>query len=129
MKPCKKTCSGLYYFFGGSKSGNRKCELAEIQRILEDPQLKIKECHEIHWIAFYDAISAIFKTWQSLVTYFSRHEDNTSKSLHEKLTDYRFVKILALMMDILTAVSGMSKILQKQDIDIAADARKGTSFF
>ena len=81
MKSFERTCSDLYYFFGGSKSGNRKCELVEIQKILDNPQLKIKECHEIRWIAFYDAIKAIQKTWQSLVTYFSRHDDSTSKSV------------------------------------------------
>ena len=39
MKVFEKTCSDLYYYFGGLKSGNRRCELTEIQKILDDPQL------------------------------------------------------------------------------------------
>ena len=120
MKTFEKTCSELYYYFGGSKSGNRRCELTDIQKVLNDPQLKIKECHEIRWIAFFEAISAINKTWPSLVTYFTRHDDSTAKSLLSKLTDYRFVKVMALMMDILPYVASVSTLLQKRDIDIAA---------
>lgn len=43
LKEFEGTISDLYYYFGGSKSGNRACELKEIQTILNHPQLKIKE--------------------------------------------------------------------------------------
>ena len=49
LKEFEGTLSDLYYYFGGSKSGNRACELKEIQAVLNHPQLKIKECHEIRW--------------------------------------------------------------------------------
>lgn len=120
MKDFEKTLSDLYYYFGGSKSGNRKCELQEIQKVLNDPQVKIKECHEIRWIAFSEAVFAVYKSWSSLVTYFRRHDDSKCKSFRAKLTDYKFVSVLHLLMDILPSVAQMSMVLQKQDIDIAA---------
>ena len=36
LKTFEKTMTELYYYFGGSKSGNRKCELQDIQRVLDD---------------------------------------------------------------------------------------------
>ena len=142
FKTFEKTCSDLFYYFGGSKSGNRKCELVEIQKILDYPQVRIKECHEIRWVSFCAAITAIYKTWKSLVTFFQRHGDSASKSLLGKLTDYRFITVLHLLMDILPYVAQVSLLLQKQDIDVAAvnpaltdllnkiaTAEKGSAFF
>ena len=120
LKTFEKTCCDLSYFFGGSKSGNRKCELEEIQKILDDPQVKVRECHEIRWLSFSAAIAAILKTWKSLVTFFQRHTDSVSKSLLGKLTDYRFLTVLHMLMDVLPFVANVSLLLQKRDIDVAA---------
>ena len=142
FKTFERTCTDLFYYFGGSKSGNRKCELEEIQKVLDDPQVKIKECHEIRWLSFCAAITAVYRTWKSLVTFFQRHSDSTSKSLLGKLTDYRFLMVLHLLMDILPHVAHLSLLLQKQDVDVAAvnpavadllskiaTAEKGSGFF
>ena len=142
LKDFESILSDLYYYFGGSKSGNRASELQEIQKVLEHPQLKVKECHEIRWLAFYEAVFAVFRCWGSLITYFKQHDDKKSKSFLEKLSDYKFVAIMYMFMDILPSVSQMSLILQKQDIDIAAinpalsdlkdkikQAKKGKAFY
>ncbi|KAL8580116.1 hypothetical protein ACOMHN_061230 [Nucella lapillus] len=105
QKIVKKVC------FGGSKSGNRKCELEEIQKILNDPVVKIKECHEIRWISFFEAVRAVFSCWASLVTYFSSREDSRSKGLYRKLSDYKFPAVLAILNSpiIGTAVHGSAE--------------------
>ena len=87
----ERTLIDLYYHFRGSKSGNRKCELKEIQKILDDPVLQIRECHEIRWLSFFEAVKAVFLSWASFVTYFSRCEDSKSKLVHKRLSDYKFV--------------------------------------
>ena len=113
----------LYYHFGGSKSGNRKCELESIQKVLDEPQIQLKECHEIRWIAFYKAVYAIYHSWAPLVTYFTDHDRVSTKSgtpFINALTDFRFVSVLHLLMDILPPIANMSTILQKQDLDVAA---------
>ena len=111
----------LFYYFGGSKSGNRKCELEEIQRVLDDPVLvvKIKECHQIRWIAFSQAAETVYKSWSSLVTYFKRHDDKKSKTFLKRLSGYRFLYVQYKLMDILPSVAQMSRALQKQDLDAA----------
>ena len=120
IKQVESTLSDLYYHFGGSKSGNRKCELAEIQKVLDDPVVKIKECHQIRWVAFYEAVKAVYLAWPSLMTYFNGREDEKSKGIYNILRLYKFLAVLAMLMDILPPVSHMSQILQKQDLDIAA---------
>ena len=117
VKEFEKILTDLFYYFGGSKSGNRKCELEEIQKILDDPQVKMKQCHEIRWIACYEAVHSIYKTWTSLVTFFKKHPSD--KNFLEKLTNFKFLTTLYMMMDILPSVAQMSMSLQKQDVDVA----------
>lgn len=121
MKEVEATLTELYKYFGRSKSGNRKCELEEIQKILEDPVLKIKECHEIRWLAFFDAVRTVFVCWRSLHAYFSSNERSSSKATEilEMIQQYKFLAVLAMLMDILPAISHLCVIMQKQDLDIA----------
>ena len=79
LKNFEQVLSDLYRYFGGSKSGNRKAELVEIQKVLGDPVMKIKECHEIRWIAFYQAVKAVYSSWSSLVTFFQKQIDEKKK--------------------------------------------------
>ena len=44
--------------------------MTEIQKILEDPQLKYCEVHAIRWLSFWKALEAIYRTLDSLITYF-----------------------------------------------------------
>lgn len=119
FKEVEKLLSDLYRFFGGSKSGNRKCELEEIQKILDDPLLSIKECHEIRWLAFFEAVRAVHSCWASLVTYFSKQKDSKSQSFLQGLTQYKFLAVIAILMDVLPAISQLVMVLQKSDLDIA----------
>lgn len=120
MKEVEKILSDLYFHFGGSKSGNRKCELEQIQKILEDPLLKIKECYQIRWLAFFEAVRTVYLCWASLHEYFKKHEDSSkTKALLSAFKQYKFVAVLAVLMDILPSLSHMCLILQKEDLDIA----------
>ena len=120
LKSVEKTLSDLYYYFGGSKSGNRKCELEEIQTILDDPKLKIKECHQIRWLAFMEAVRAVFMCWLSLREFFRGKTDSKARSFYETFKQYKFLAILCLLMDILPTLSQLSMQLQKRDLDIAS---------
>ena len=87
LKEFEEAMSDLFYFFGGAKSGKRQCELAEIQKVLDDPQ--VKEWHEISWISFYLAVHAFYETWASLVVYFTKHTDKNCQTMLNKWTKYR----------------------------------------
>ena len=119
LKKIESTLTDLYYHFGGSKSGNRKCELAEIQKVLEDPVLKVKECHQIRWTGFFLAVKAVHTSWGALMTYFRDHIDQKSLEIYNVLRQYQFLAILSMLMDVLPSVNQVSLLLQKRDLDIA----------
>ena len=119
LKEVEKMLGDLYRHFGGSKSGNRKCELEHIQKVLGDPIIKVKECYEIRWLAFYDAVKAVFLSWPSLYTYFTDHSSSETRPVKKLLQQYKCVAVLATLMDILPSLSKLSLILQKSDLDIA----------
>ncbi|XP_021373041.1 zinc finger protein 862-like [Mizuhopecten yessoensis] len=115
----EKTFKDLYYFF--EKSANRVAELKEIQKVFESPQLKVKEVHEIRWLAFYDALYAIFHSWKALITYFKKNNKTQQcQDLLASIIDLRFVSFLHIMMDIIPQLAQMSMLLQKSDLDVAA---------
>ncbi len=94
--------------------------------MLEEDVIKIKECHEIRWLAFYKAVEAVYKSYHSLVTFFRKYPSAKGKRSIEPFLamflDYRFVYMLHCLMDILPAVAQVSMILQKQEVDIASVA-------
>lgn len=122
----EKTFKDLYYFF--NKSANRTAELKEIQKVLDSEQLKIKQVFEIRWLAFFDALQAVFKSWQALVKYFQKKlgeekgkkEGSVSENekLLSKLTDYRFVSLLHMMADVIPKLSQVNLLFQKTDLDL-----------
>ena len=91
IKEVEATLADLYHYFGGSQSGNRKCELEQIQKILEEPVLSIKECHEIRWLAFYEAVKAVHFCWASLVTFFRARDDSKGQAIYNMLLKYKFL--------------------------------------
>jgi len=138
----EKTFTDLFYYF--HQSSKRAGELTEIQKILNSPELKIKEVHEIRWLAFYDALNTVFRSWPALVKYFDAHKNDSkaTRSLHEKLTDYRFLACCHMMKDIIGPLSQLCLIFQKQNLDLAAiqpavkqvlstlkEAKKGKSYY
>ena len=125
LKTFEKTLSGLFYYFGGSKSGNRKCGLEAVQKILNDPQLKIKECHQIRWLAFMEAVRTVLECWKSIREYFRKTKDENKKDskaleFYKTFSEYKFVAVLYMLMDILPSVSTFSMVLQKRDLDVSS---------
>ena len=115
----EKVFKDMYYYF--EKSANRTAELKEIQKVLESPQLKVREVHEIRWLAFYDALYAAYHSWKAQVNYFTKNNKTiVCKDLLDKITDYRFVTFLHVMMDIIPHLAQFSLLLQKSDLDIAS---------
>lgn len=69
--------------------------------------------------SIFEAVGAVYKCWQSLITFFKNHDDSKARLLGKLLADYKFVALISLLMDIHPAVAQVSMMLQKKDIDIA----------
>lgn len=91
--------------------------------MLNDKRLKIKEIHSVRWFAFYSALEAIYHTWGSLVTYFEQEKQSekggVTKGLHTQLTQFEFVGVTHLLMDVMPILTTLSLSFQKKDIDIS----------
>ena len=58
--------SSLYYHF--EKSAVRSNKLHEVQEVLQEPVLSVKEVHSVRWIALFNALTTIYRCWASIAT-------------------------------------------------------------
>ena len=121
LKKYKEALTNLFYYF--KHSSLRTANLSKIEEVLNDKKLKIKEVHSVRWFAFYSALEAIFHTWGSLVTFFEQEKQaekgGTAKGIHSQLTQFEFVGVTYLLMDIMPVLTKLSLSFQKKDIDIS----------
>lgn len=110
--------TSLFYYFRTSTS--RVLELKAIQDLLDLPEIKVKEVHEIRWLSFHKALDTVYRTYPALAKFFAGRTDSKAKDLHKKLVDYRFVSTIHMLMDIIPAFAQLSLIFQKQNLDISA---------
>lgn len=117
MKKYKDTLQSIYYYFKGSH--NRSDKLKAIQTILDSPQLKIKEIHDVRWFAFYDALRVVFQCWEALAQTFNAAADPKAKGLYKAITCYSFVAMSHFLMDIIPVVTALNMKFQREDLDIS----------
>ena len=63
----------IHLLKGNSK---RQSKLKEIQNILDDPCLTIKEIHSVRWLSYFTALSTVQRTLDSLLTYLGEADGN-----------------------------------------------------
>ncbi|KAL5021507.1 hypothetical protein ScPMuIL_000662 [Solemya velum] len=117
----REILTNIFYHF--KHSSLRTTNLAKIEEVLHDKQMKIKEVHSVRWFAFYSALQAIFHTWSSLVTYFEQEQQvekgGVAKGIHTQITQFEFVAVTYLLMDIIPILTNLSLSFQKENIDIS----------
>ena len=80
LKKFQSTLTDLFRYF--HQSTVRTSSLQAIQKVLDLPDIKIKEVYEVRWLAFYSALHAVFKSWPALVRYFrDKAEEQELKAL------------------------------------------------
>ena len=117
MKLYHETVTSLYYYF--KLSATRVARFKEIQRILDNQELKIKEVHGVRWLSFFEALDVVFRSLDSLLTFFQESSDAKAVGLRKKIGSTKFISITYLLMDIIPIVTKLSQFLQKQNLDVA----------
>lgn len=118
MNDYQRTLEMIFYHF---KKSPVKCDKVEaIQKLLDEPKLKYREVHQIRWLSFYEALDAVYRTLDSLLTYLSTASstDPAAAGIKKKVGDELFVSLTYGMMDILPPVMKLSLLFQKKDLDI-----------
>ena len=118
MQKYQKTLETIYYHF---KHSSKKIDtLSAIQDVLDEPQLKYREVHQVRRLSFYEALMAIQRTLDSLITYLieqSKH-DAIANGLKKGVAQELFISLTYSMIDILEPIMTLSLTLQKKDLDI-----------
>ena len=121
MQKYKDSLRSIYYYFKGSHC--RSDELKAIQDILDSPQLKVKEIHDVRWFAFYYSLRVIFQCWEALAQTFNAAKDPKAKGLYKAITAYSFVALTYFLMDVIPVVTALNLKFQRQDLDISVSSR------
>ena len=99
-------------------SATRQNALAEIQSVLNDPQLKFKEPKSVRWLSHALAIKRSLPSLLcSLEREASERSDPTAMGLAKLCKTYMFIATLLLMSDILSHVTKISLLFQRENID------------
>ena len=108
----------LYYHF--KKSPNKVDKLENIQKLLEEPSLRYREVHQVRWLSFYEALDAVYRTLDSLITYLTSvsNSDPAAAGIKKRVGQELFISITYSMMDILQPIMKLCLVFQKQDLDI-----------
>ena len=106
------------YFYHFKKSPKKVEALHAVQSVLEEPAIKYREIHEIRWLSTYDAITSLYRTLDSFITYCSNSDNLSATGLRKKVATTMFISVLYSMMDILRPIMELSLVVQTKDLDI-----------
>ena len=117
LKEYQDILTGLFYFFKGSANRNEK--LKDIQSLLDEPTLKVKEVHEVRWLSIYKAVETVYRCLDSLLSLFSTEKDPKAKGYSKKLGNTDFISTTYMLMDILPIITELCLVFQKSDLDVS----------
>ena len=98
-------------------------KLAEIQAVLEAPEIVVIKQNDTRWLAREQCVCAVRKTLPALVTTFEKiYEDSgdaEAYGLSKLLCTYKFVASLYMLCDILHSVAKVHGSLQSKELNLA----------
>lgn len=109
--------NALYHFM--SASHTRVSTLKNIQALLEEPELKIKEPYSIRWLGLKSAVEAVYESYASILSTLSKfaaEKNPVAKGLHKYFCNYKVALVIAFMLDIHSELGVLSKQFQKRNL-------------
>ena len=97
--------------------------LHAIQEILNNPLIKCKLSKDVHWLLHNNAIKAVIRCLPSPLVSLDRQASKNGKptvhGLFKFMKCYKFVASLYLLSDVLPHLNRLSRIFQKEDVDLS----------
>ena len=116
LKDYQTTLTSIFYYF--KRSSCRVEKLRAVQELLDSPQLRIREVHQVRWLAIYQAVETIYRSLDALITFFHNEKDATAQGYAKKLSQKDFVHVTYLLMDVLPVITKLSLFFQRKDLDL-----------
>lgn len=116
----QRTINSVYYFFKYSPTRYQK--IRELQAVLGKKVKKFKKPSNVRWLSISEAVDALYGSWGVLIMTLE-HEIETNgtseaRGILNKVNNFKFLASLAMLHDVLTVISKLSKVFQKDNIDI-----------
>ncbi|CAH1242606.1 ZNF862 [Branchiostoma lanceolatum] len=115
----KPNLLSLFLFYNGSAV--RSEGLKEIQVILHELTLKLKQPKDVRWLSHDAATDALYKSLRSVLVHLNEEMGKgvvMARALWTWLSQYKAIATLYLLCDVLPHLSGLSKIFQQKRLDL-----------
>ena len=109
----------LYKYY--KYSSNNSSSLSAVQKAFGDKQLKVKQAKHHRWLSHDQAVTAIVRSYRSLVTDLSQHgisQDPKGHGLLKGIQDPLIIQTLFLLADILPHLASLSLHFQQTNLTI-----------
>ena len=97
--------------------------LHAIQEILNDPQIKCKQAKDVHWLSHDNAIKVLIRSLPPILVSrdreASKNGEPSAHGLYKFMKCYNFVATVYLLSDVLPHLSRLSRIFQREDVDLS----------
>nr|XP_006823127.1 PREDICTED: uncharacterized protein LOC100368807 [Saccoglossus kowalevskii] len=111
----------LFYYY--QNSSVRMAGLTEIQKILGDPVLKLKEAKSVRWLSHQRAVDSLRRCLPSVIVSLEREAsergDATAAGLSVFMKQYNFIATLYLLSDVLPHLTKLSLLFQRRYLDLS----------
>ena len=117
LKNYQEWLTQLFYYF--KRSAQREQQLHKIQALLDHPTLKYREIHAVRWMSFFEALDAVYRPLDPLLTYLHNRQaskDPAAKCLLKFMASSQFFYINDMMMDIIPIVSKLCPTFQSDEL-------------
>ena len=109
----------IYVFF--SRSSVRTAELSEMQRVLNEPQLKLQRPTETRWLSHQNAVDALRRCLKAVYTTLQNEAaegEATAHGLCNEIEKPTFVALLLLLSNILGVLGNLSRTFQLAQLNL-----------
>ena len=117
----KATVQNLFLFY--QNSAVHMAGLHAIQKVLDDPVIKLKQAKDVRWLSHESVISSILRTFQSLVASLEREGSERGEAAAVGLVKFvktYFVACCKLLSKVLPHINRLSLLFQREDVNLSA---------
>ncbi|XP_078587207.1 zinc finger protein 862-like [Branchiostoma floridae x Branchiostoma japonicum] len=115
----KPNLMSLFLYYNGSAV--RSEGLKEIQKILQELELKLKQPKDVRWLSHDAATDALYKSLPSVLVHLNQEMNKgvaAANGLWSWLRTYKTIATLYLLCDVLPHMSALSKCFQQKRLDL-----------
>lgn len=119
MEGYQRTIMNIFRYF--NNSALRSNRLRAIQALLNMPELKFAEVHSVRWLSMHRAVQIIYRTFPALVMTLEREAilEPAAKGILHEVTQFKFIALTHLMLDILPFIMRLSKKFQADSVNFS----------